>query len=112
MKNQLTTVINLIFPALICIALFAIMSTVLFLSISNSNAYAKSSFKKLSKTEKATTYITTVTVVNGKLVGKFDNLTWYFGKNADREFQRDCKCMNQAPDGYWIRNKNPKIRTF
>lgn len=115
MKNQLTRVSNMFFLSLICFAFFTSMVTVLFLPLSTSKAYAKSSFTKHSNTEKATTYITTFKVVNGKLVGKFDYIQWYFGKDADREFQKDCKCskyMDQAPDGYWIRNVNPKIRTF
>jgi hypothetical protein len=65
--------------------------------------------------ENSPTYITSLKSVNGQLVGKFDYIQWYFGKAADREFLKDCKCskdMQHAPDGYWIRNVNPRIRTF
>ena len=115
MKSQLTGVSKMFFPTLISFAFFISMVTLLFLPLSISEAYAKSTFTKQSKTEKSTTYITTFKVVNGKLVGKFDYIQWYFGKDADREFKKDCKCskyMDYAPDGYWIRNVNPKIRTF
>jgi hypothetical protein len=112
MKNVVTKVTNMFFPAFIC---FAFIFSMLFLPVSSSDAYAKSSVTKHSVTEKATTYITSFKVINGKWVGKFDYIQWYFGKDADREFQKDCKCnkeMDHAPDGYWIRNVNPKIRTY
>ncbi|MCM2534064.1 hypothetical protein NDK43_18965 [Neobacillus pocheonensis] len=115
MKNVLKRVSNTFFPALICFGFITSMAAVLFLPSSHSEAYAKSSISTHSTTEKATTYITSFKVVSGKWVGKFDYIQWYFGKDADREFQKDCKCskdMDHAPDGYWIRNVNPKIRTF
>jgi hypothetical protein len=66
-------------------------------------------------TEKAATYINSFQEAHGKWIAKFDYIQWYFGKAADREFLKDCKCskeMDHTPDGYWIRNVNPKIRTF
>ncbi|MDP4162355.1 MAG: hypothetical protein Q8898_04545 [Bacillota bacterium] len=66
-------------------------------------------------TEKATAYITAIKFNKGKMTGSFDYIQWYFGKDADREFVKDCKCgkeMPYAPDGYYIRNINKKIRTF
>jgi hypothetical protein len=89
--------------------------TLLLLPSQNSQTYAKTNIIKPPKVEKATTYITSFKQINGKWVGKFDYIQWYFGKSADREFLKDCKCqkdMDGAPDGYWIRNVNPKIRTF
>ncbi|MDQ0197889.1 hypothetical protein [Neobacillus ginsengisoli] len=112
MKKVLSRVSNLFFPALIC---FVFITTMFFLPLSSSDAFAKSSVSTHNVTEKATTYITSFKVIRGKLVGNFDYIQWYFGKDADREFLKDCKCskeMDHAPDGYWIRNVNPKIRTY
>ncbi|MBT2727415.1 hypothetical protein J7E63_10760 [Bacillus sp. ISL-75] len=89
--------------------------TLLILPSTFSQVYAKTGVTKHPKTVKATTYITSFKMVQGKWVGKFDYIQWYTGKAADREFLKDCKCrnvMDAAPDGYWIRNVNPKIRTF
>ena len=100
--------IKLFFP--VCM-----LFTLLLLPSSLSNAYARTQVAKHPITENAATYITSFNLVNGKWVGKFDYIQWYFGKAADREFIKDCKCskdMDHAPDGYWIRNVNPKIRTF
>lgn len=66
-------------------------------------------------TEKATTYITGISFKSTRMYGHFDYIQWFLGKEADKEFLKDCKCskeMQNAPDGYWIRNVNPKIRTF
>ncbi|OIK09954.1 hypothetical protein BIV60_22685 [Bacillus sp. MUM 116] len=98
----------------ISLPLFMIF-TLLLLPSPTSQAYAKTKVAKQSKIIKTTTYITSFKKVHGKWVGKFDYIQWYFGKAADREFLKDCKCkndMDHAPDGYWIRNVNPKIRTF
>jgi hypothetical protein len=68
--------------------------------------------------EKATTYINSLKIIKGKLYGDFDYIQWFVGKDADREFLKDCKeCkgydgLRHAPNGYYIRNVNPKIRTF
>jgi len=89
--------------------------TLLLLPSTFSQAYAKTGAIKQLKTVKATTYITSFKKVQGSWVGKFDYIQWYTGKAANREFLKDCKCrnvMDAAPDGYWIRNVNPKIRTF
>jgi len=93
----------------------AIIMFLLFLSTTSMESYAKTSISRPDKVEKATTYITSFKLKKGKWVGKFDYIQWYFGKAADKEFLKDCKCgkvMDHAPDGYWIRNVNPKIRTF
>src|SRR3954454_7827109 len=100
--------IKLFFP--VCM-----LVTLLLLPSSLSKAYARVQVAKPPVTENAATYITSFREVQGKWVGKFDYIQWYFGKAADREFIKDCKCskeMDHAPDGYWIRNVNPKIRTF
>ena len=79
-----------------------------------SQAYAKTEVKH-SVIVKETAYITSFQKVHGKWVGKFDYIQWYTGKAADREFLKDCSCskyMTGAPDKYYIRNVNPKIRTF
>lgn len=94
--------------------LFAVLMifTLLILPLTLSHAYAKTT---VAKTVNATTYITSFYEVHGKWVGKFDYIQWYTGKAADKAFLQDCKCsnvMDHAPDGYWIRNVNPKIRTF
>ncbi|MBI0577282.1 hypothetical protein IEC97_07900 [Neobacillus cucumis] len=89
--------------------------TLLILPSPMSQVNAKMKTPNHSKTVKAATYITSFKKVHGKWVGKFDYIQWYFGKAADREFLKDCKCskdMDGAPDGYWIRNVNPRIRTF
>lgn len=92
-----------------------IIMFLLVLSTTSLESYAKTTNSKHAKVIKATTYITSFKLKNGKWVGKFDYIQWYVGKAADREFLKDCKCskdMDHAPDGYWIRNVNPKIRTF
>ncbi len=63
-------------------------------------------------TEKAVTYITSLKSVNGNLYGSFDYIQWFTGKNADQQVQKACGCKQGAPDGYFIRNDNPKIRQF
>ncbi|MBT2697223.1 hypothetical protein J7E79_07340 [Bacillus sp. ISL-40] len=101
---KLQRVFKLFFPVLIF--------TLLLLPSPSSKANAK---VIQPTTDKAATYITSFQQVHGKWVAKFDYIQWYFGKAADREFLKDCKCskeMDHAPDGYWIRNVNPKIRTF
>jgi hypothetical protein len=88
--------------------------TLLLLPSTFSQVYAKTGVNH-PKTVKATTFITSFKKVQGRWVGKFDYIQWYTGKAANREFLKDCKCLNvmdAAPDGYWIRNVNPKIRTF
>lgn len=105
MKAQLS---KMFFPALILAILLLVPSSI-------SDAYARTAVTKQPTVEKETTYITSFDLVHGKYVGKFDYIQWFFGKAADREFLKDCKCskdMDHAPDGYWIRNVNPKIRTF
>ncbi|MDR7000143.1 hypothetical protein [Neobacillus niacini] len=105
---KLQRLLKMFFPVLMIFALLLLPSL-------NSQVDAKMNVTKYSKTVKATTYITSFKKVNGKWVGKFDYIQWFFGKAADREFLKDCKCgnvMDGAPDGYWIRNVNPKIRTF
>lgn len=68
--------------------------------------------------EKATTYIKSLKIIKGKLYGDFDYIQWFVGKDADREFLKDCKkCkgydgLGHVLNGYYIRNVNPKIRTF
>jgi len=95
---------------------FMIFTLTLFLLPSTfSQVSAKTGVTKHPTTVKATTYITSFKKVQSKWVGKFDYIQWYTGMAADREFLKDCKCskvMDRAPDGYWIRNVNPKIRTF
>jgi len=100
--------IKLFFSVLMIFTLLLLPSTI-------SKASATTKVSKQSVTEKAPTYITSFTYEHGKWVGKFDYIQWYFGKAADREFLKDCNCskeMDHAPDGYWIRNVNPRIRTF
>ena len=100
--------IKLFFSVLMIFTLLLLPSTI-------SKASATTKVSKQSVTEKSPTYITSFKYDHGKWVGKFDYIQWYFGKAADREFIKDCKCskdMDHAPDGYWIRNVNPKIRTF
>jgi hypothetical protein len=104
---QLKRLIKIVFPLM--------MVFTLLLPSPFSKAFAKMNVVQHHKTVKATTYITSFKQIHGKWVGKFDYIQWYFGKAADREFLKDCKCskeMDHAPDGYWIRNVNPKIRTF
>ncbi|ULT56739.1 hypothetical protein L1999_27520 [Neobacillus drentensis] len=89
--------------------------TLILLPSQSSQTYAKTNITNHPKVENETAYIPSFKQINGKWVGKFDYIQWYFGKSADREFFKDCKCqkdMDGAPDGYWIRNVNPKIRTF
>ena len=79
-----------------------------------SQVYAKTEVKH-PVIVKETAYITSFQKIHGKWVGKFDYIQWYTGKAADREFLKDCNCskyMTGAPDKYYIRNVNPKIRTF
>ncbi|MBT2658547.1 hypothetical protein J7E81_25575 [Bacillus sp. ISL-18] len=105
---KLQRLLKLFYPVLM-------VFTLLLLPSQSSQTYANTNITKPPKVEKATTYITSFKQINGKWVGKFDYIQWYFGKSADREFLKDCKCqkeMDGAPDGYWIRNVNPKIRTF
>jgi hypothetical protein len=78
---------------------------------------AKSVQRSVS-TEKATAYIQSLKIQKGKLYADFDYIQWYTGKEADREFLKDCKECSEpgspkhAPNGIYIRNVNPKIRTF
>lgn len=70
-----------------------------------------------TRVQKETTYIKSLYFVHGKLYGKFDYIQWYFGKDADREFLKDCpECKKQGmtspPDMYYIRNVNKRIRTI
>ncbi|MBM7656390.1 hypothetical protein [Neobacillus cucumis] len=105
---KLQKLMKLIFPVLMIFTLLLLPSQI-------SRTYATTNVTKPPALEKATTYLTSFKEVNGKWVGKFDYIQWYFGKSADTEFLKDCKCskeMDHAPDGYWIRNVNPKIRTF
>lgn len=98
--------IKLFFSVLMIFTLLLLPSTI---------SKASATTTKQPVTEKSPTYITSFTYQNGKWVGKFDYIQWYFGKDADREFLKDCNCskeMDHAPDGYWIRNVNPRIRTF
>lgn len=76
------------------------------------------STKQAVSTEKATAYIQALKIRQGKLYADFDYIQWYTGKEADREFLKDCKECSEpgspkhAPNGYYIRNVNPKIRTL
>ena len=74
---------------------------------------------KVAHVEKETTYIKSLKIKKGKLYADFDYIQWYIGKKADQEFLKDCKeeCkgkdgLKHAPDDYYIRNANPKIRTL
>ncbi|NRD80117.1 hypothetical protein HPT25_22520 [Bacillus sp. BRMEA1] len=90
-----------------------IIFNLLFMPSTTTNA--QSNKTNHPKIEETTAYITSFKKTNGKWVGKFDYIQWYFGKDADKEFLKDCNCskeMDHAPDGYYIRNVNPKIRTF
>ena len=105
---KIQTLIKLLFSVLMIFTLLLLPSTI-------SKASATTKVTKQPITEKAPTYITSFKYDHGKWIGKFDYIQWYFGKAADREFLKDCNCrkdMDHAPDGYWIRNVNPKIRTF
>ncbi|MEH7118942.1 hypothetical protein V7128_16230 [Neobacillus vireti] len=105
---KLQRVIKLFIPVFMMFTLLLLPSSIL-------KANATTQVTQQPTTEKSPTYITSFQYVNGKWVGKFDYIQWYFGKAADKEFLKDCKCskeMDHAPDGYWIRNVNPKIRTF
>lgn len=98
---------KLFVPLLMAFGLLVLPSTF-------SQAYAKTEVKH-PVIAKETAYITSFQKVHGKWVGKFDYIQWYTGKAADREFLKDCNCskyMTGAPDEYYIRNVNSKIRTF
>ncbi|WP_126425758.1 hypothetical protein [Brevibacillus marinus] len=69
-------------------------------------------------TEKATAYIQSLQIRQGKLYADFDYIEWYTGKAADREFLKDCKECSEpgspkhAPNNYYIRNVDPQIHTY
>lgn len=69
-------------------------------------------------TEKATAYIQSLKIQQGKLYADLDDIQWYTGKEADREFLKDCKECSEpgspkhAPNNYYIRNVDDEIRTL
>jgi hypothetical protein len=87
--------------------------------VSAETTTSKQSPLKVAHVVKETTYIKSLKIKQGKLFADFDYIQWYTGKRADQEFLKDCKeaCkgkdgLHHAPDGYYIRNVNPKIRTL
>ncbi|MGD8189320.1 hypothetical protein ACQCN2_04885 [Brevibacillus ginsengisoli] len=108
-----------------------VAALVLFACLFSSNVYANSeitnppsvSVPTVTKSngvtiEKATTYVKSLTIKNGKLYGTFDYVEWYFGDNAQKAYQKDCpKCSGydgkgHIPSMYYIRNHNKKLRTY
>lgn len=89
----------------------SILSIILISLFVTAGAYAQPA----SASGKTMTYITSLKEVHGKLTGTFNYIQWYFGKDADREFLKDCGCkkeMDGAPDGYYIRDASSKLRSF
>lgn len=88
---------------------FLMVSVLLFFIPAGANA------EKASFSGKTMTYITSLNESNGQLKASFNYIQWYFGKDADREFLKDCGCKKElggAPDGYYIRDVSKKIRSF
>ncbi|MFS0554499.1 hypothetical protein [Brevibacillus sp. 179-C9.3 HS] len=63
--------------------------------------------------EKSMAYVKTLQVKNGKLVVSLDYVQWFFGEEAVKAYRQDHPLVKEAyPAPYYIRNSNPKIRTF
>jgi hypothetical protein len=59
-------------------------------------------------------YITNIYTKNGKTYIVADYIQWFEGKDANRIFtqKEPDSGLDSAPDGYYIINDNPKLRTF
>jgi hypothetical protein len=59
-------------------------------------------------------YITDIYTKKGKTYVTADYIQWFEGKEADRVFlqKEPDSGLDGAPDGYYIVNDNPKLRTF
>lgn len=76
--------------------------------------------KKPDETEKAMGYIKTVYEKDGKRYLDIDYVQWLTGDEAIKAMREDGKCPVDIypdpsyciPNGFYIRNQNPKIRTF
>jgi hypothetical protein len=96
-------------------AFIMIAAAALFANVSVSEAKTVVKTAANPVIEKETAYITGINIKSNRMYGHFDYIQWFFGKAADREFLKDCKCseyMKHAPDMYYIRNVNPRIRTI
>ncbi|WP_167577933.1 hypothetical protein [Ammoniphilus sp. YIM 78166] len=91
------------------------MSVVMVLSFISSVTSAAPSAQKV---EKQIGYITQVQKQkNGKYKVTIDYIQWFSGEAANRAMREDGKCKGFesecfAPNDFYIRNVNPKLRTF
>ncbi|MFE8701143.1 hypothetical protein ACFYKX_11110 [Cytobacillus sp. FJAT-54145] len=70
-----------------------------------------------SKTVKETAFLVGITQAKNKVSVKADYIQWFMGEEANREAGKDknCPIVNgkcETPDGYYMRNVNPKLRTL
>lgn len=63
--------------------------------------------------EKSLAYVKALQVKNGKLIVSLDYVQWFFGEAAVKAYRQDHPSETEDfPVPYYIRNSNPKIRTF
>jgi len=93
----------------------AVIVASLAFSITNANAVGNGSYKPVVQTtDMQTAYINQIDHKDGKLVLTADYIQWLEGAAADEAFLKDepDSGMDGAPDGYYIINSDPKLRTL
>jgi hypothetical protein len=91
-----------------------IMASTTLLLLGLVNAKGSGTQKIESSIETPTVFIQTIDEINGITSLKADDILWYEGEEANQQFrihESDAE-IQEAPDGYYIVNDSPKLRTL